>query len=98
MTTIARVSSQPGVTAEDRSTDTPEWGRCHAPMKSRRPVRRVRRPAQRMHATPRGWATSLRAKPSDTGEGDTHPKPTSEESADGGHGSRRLTQRVEAVF
>ena len=72
MTTISRVSSQPGVTAEDRSTDTPEWGRCHAPMKSRRPVRRVRRPAQRMQATPTRRAPMLRAKPSDTGESDTH--------------------------
>jgi hypothetical protein len=35
------VSSSYEVTNEDRSADTPEWGRCHAPIKSRRPVRRA---------------------------------------------------------
>ena len=35
------VSSSYEVTTEDRSADTAEWGRCHAPIKSRRPVRRV---------------------------------------------------------
>ena len=60
-----------GDDAEDRSADTPESGRSHAPIKSRRPVRRVRRPAHRMQATPTGRAPSLGAKPSDATEGDT---------------------------
>jgi hypothetical protein len=33
------------------SADTPELGRCHAPVKSRRPVRYVRQPAEWITAT-----------------------------------------------
>jgi hypothetical protein len=36
---------------EDRSADTPELGRSHAPVKSRRPVQYVRRPAEHIVAT-----------------------------------------------
>ncbi len=67
-----RVSSSHEVT-EDRSADTAEWGRSHAPIKSRRPVRRVWRPAERDGwPHPSGWASSLGAKPGDAAEGDTH--------------------------
>ncbi len=56
------VSSSSEVTP-GRSADTPESGRSHAPIKSRRPVHRVSRPAKRMEATPTGWAGSIRARP-----------------------------------
>ena len=56
---------------EDRSADTPESGRSHAPIKSRRPVCRVSRPAQPHGSHARGWASSLRAKPDDATERDT---------------------------
>lgn len=46
-------------TAEDRSADTPESGRGHAPIRSRRPVRRVRRAALPMEATPRRRASRV---------------------------------------
>ena len=67
-----RVSSSLEVT-EDRSVDTAELGRSHAPIKSRRPVCRVSGPAQAMEATPWGRATMVRAKPGDAAEGDTQP-------------------------
>lgn len=41
-----------GADDEDRSADTPEWGRSHAPIKSRWPVRHVRRQANEIEATP----------------------------------------------
>jgi len=56
------VSSSSEVTT-GRSADTPESGRSHAPIKSRRPVHHVSRPAKHMEATPIGWAASVRARP-----------------------------------
>lgn len=46
--------------AQDRSVDTPELGRDHAPIKSRRPFRRVRQAANPLQATtPRPGSTYL---------------------------------------
>ena len=57
------VSSSHEVTT-GRSADTPEWGRSHAPIKSRRPVHDVSRPAKRMEATPNEAGPAIvRAKP-----------------------------------
>jgi hypothetical protein len=42
------------VDVQDRSVDTPEWGRSHAPIKSPRPFLPCPGPAHQMHATPGG--------------------------------------------
>lgn len=47
----ALVAFHVGDPDQNRSVGTPQWGRCHAPIKPRRPVLRVRKPAESMTAT-----------------------------------------------
>src|SRR5207245_2175727 len=66
---------------QDRSADTPEWGRIHAPMKSRRPAHCVRRATIRMKATSRRRAQRLWVNPSDATKPDTHSRLATEPDA-----------------
>src|SRR5712691_10097293 len=61
--------------AKDRSVDTAELGRCHAPIKSRRPVLCVRRAANqpKSHDYRVGHLLSEPDPPDRAQDGDTHP-------------------------